>query len=137
MFVAMSGGVDSSVSAFLLHSQGINVKGVTFKLFDSEIAKKAIFDAKKVCDCIGIEHIVLDLTSEFKKNVIDYFVNEYCQGRTPNPCAVCNKKIKFGFAIKKLEKLVLYKLMNPRGGLCVFICACYPHSSVEKGNKNH
>ena len=110
MFVAMSGGVDSSVSALLLKNQGANITGVTFKLFESEESKKAIFDAKKVCDIIGIDHLVLDLTSEFKKNVIDYFVNEYCKGRTPNPCVICNKKIKFGLAIEKLKNLGIKKL---------------------------
>ena len=110
MFVAMSGGVDSSVSAFLLRKKGINVKGVTFRLFDSDSSKKAIDDAKIVCDHIGIEHIVLDLRNEFKKNVIEYFINEYAHGRTPNPCAICNKTIKFGAALEKLQNLGTQKI---------------------------
>jgi len=53
-------------------------------------------DAKKVCDDLGIEHYVLDVRDEFKEKVMDYFVNEYMNGRTPNPCMVCNRHIKFG-----------------------------------------
>lgn len=99
----MSGGVDSSVSAFLMLKEKINVTGVTLKLFDSEGSKKAISDAKEVCKVLNIEHLVLDLVSEFKNKVIDYFINEYCSGRTPNPCVVCNKNIKFGLALEKLS----------------------------------
>lgn len=103
IYVLMSGGVDSSVSAFLLLQQGFNITGVTLKLFDSKSSENAIADAKKVCEVLNIEHTVLDLKSEFKNKVIDYFINEYCSGRTPNPCVVCNKDIKFGMAIEKLN----------------------------------
>lgn len=108
--VAMSGGVDSSVSAFLLKKAGFEVHGVTFKLFDSENSKKAIKDAKKVAEAIGIHHFVLDLTREFKSSVIDYFVSEYTNGRTPNPCVMCNKNIKFGAALEKLLNLGFKKI---------------------------
>lgn len=120
MFVAMSGGVDSSASAFLLREKGIDIKGVTFKLFDSDSSKKAINDAKTVCDNIGIEHIVLDLRREFKKNVIEYFINEYSHGRTPNPCAICNKTIKFGVALEKLQNLGAKKIATGHYSKIVF-----------------
>lgn len=89
--VAMSGGVDSSTVAYLLKKNGIDIFGVTMKTFNSEDS-----DAKKVCDDLGIEHYLLDVTEEFKKEVINYFVDEYNSGKTPNPCMVCNRKIKFG-----------------------------------------
>ncbi|MBS9776292.1 MAG: tRNA 2-thiouridine(34) synthase MnmA [Fusobacterium sp.] len=89
--IAMSGGVDSSAVAYLLKRQGYNIFGVTMKVFNDEDA-----DAKKVCDDLGIEHYVLDVREDFREKVLDYFVDEYLSGRTPNPCMVCNRHIKFG-----------------------------------------
>lgn len=93
--VAMSGGVDSSTVAYLLKKQGYNLIGITMKTCNPVDS-----DAKKVCDDLGIEHYILDVTSEFKDKVIDYFVNSYIEGQTPNPCMVCNKHIKFGKLIE-------------------------------------
>ena len=98
--VAMSGGVDSSTVAYLLKQQGYNIFGVTMKTFKDEDS-----DAKKVCDDLGIEHYVLDVRDEFKEKVMNYFINEYLNGRTPNPCMVCNRYIKFG----KLLDFILSK----------------------------
>lgn len=95
VLVGMSGGVDSSVAAALLRDKGYEVHGVTLNLL-SQGNKEAETDAKKVADKLGIEHEVVDLTEYFQKQVTDYFANEYINGRTPNPCVVCNKKIKFG-----------------------------------------
>lgn len=95
VLVGMSGGVDSSVCAALLRQKGFCVGGVTLNLvkgFDESNVK----DAKAVCDKLGIEHIEVNLQSDFKQFVIDNFTNEYINGRTPNPCIVCNKYIKFG-----------------------------------------
>lgn len=89
--VAMSGGVDSSTVAYILKKQGYNIFGVTMKTFNDEDS-----DAKKVCDDLGIKHYVLDVRDKFSTQVMDYFVNEYANGRTPNPCMVCNRHIKFG-----------------------------------------
>lgn len=89
--VAMSGGVDSSTVAYLLKRQGYDIFGVTMRTCNEEDA-----DAKKICDDLGIEHYVLDVREEFGEKVMDYFVEEYLQGRTPNPCMVCNRHIKFG-----------------------------------------
>ncbi|MGL4629107.1 tRNA 2-thiouridine(34) synthase MnmA [Cetobacterium sp.] len=93
--VAMSGGVDSSTVAYLLKKQGYTIFGVTMKTCGEEDK-----DAKRICDDLGIEHYLLDVTKEFGEEVIDYFVDEYSSGRTPNPCMVCNRKIKFGKLIE-------------------------------------
>ena len=89
--IALSGGVDSSTVAYLLKKQGYDIFGVTMRTCHEEDA-----DAKKVCQDLGIEHHVLDLREDFAEKVMDYFVEEYMQGRTPNPCMVCNRHIKFG-----------------------------------------
>lgn len=91
--VAMSGGVDSSVSALLLKREGFEPTGFTMTLFDAPAAAE---DARRVADIIGIEHRTVDLRELFDKTVIDYFCETYLDGRTPNPCVVCNPKIKFG-----------------------------------------
>jgi len=97
VLIGMSGGVDSSVAALLLKQQGYEVIGVTMRLLNSEIHEEnTIKDAKKVCEKIGIEYHVVDFRDIFKKEVIDYFSNEYMMGRTPNPCNMCNKYLKFG-----------------------------------------
>lgn len=89
--VAMSGGVDSSTVAYLLKKQGYNVIGVTMRTCKPEDE-----DAKKVCDDLGIPFYLLDVTKDFKEKVIDYFVDEYLHGKTPNPCMICNRYIKLG-----------------------------------------
>lgn len=101
--VAMSGGVDSSVAAALLVEQGLEVVGVNLKLNDlpdSEKHNKACcslddtLDARQVCGRLGIPFYVLDFVEPFGRQVIDYFVQSYAQGRTPNPCVMCNRTIK-------------------------------------------
>ena len=96
VLLGMSGGVDSSVSAVLLKKQGYEVIGCTMILWENANTEKSINDAKKVCEKLDIEHHTYDLKNEFKKNVIDYFINEYKNARTPNPCVECNKFMKFG-----------------------------------------
>ena len=98
VMVGMSGGVDSSTAAAMLIEKGYEVCGVTLDLL-GEKSNSAISDAKKVADKLGIKHYVLSLKDEFKSNVIDYFVNEYQNGRTPNPCVMCNPTIKFGIML--------------------------------------
>ncbi len=95
VLLGMSGGVDSSVCAVLLKQKGFAVGGVTLNLNDS-FDLSNIDDAKAVCDKLGIEHIAAELKADFKKFVIDNFIDEYIKGNTPNPCIVCNKYIKFG-----------------------------------------
>lgn len=95
VLLGMSGGVDSSVSAVLLQEQGYKVYGVTMKLFEKD-GDTSVEDAKKVCDKLGIEHHVLDFQDEFKKQVIDNFIEAYQNCETPNPCIKCNRHLKFG-----------------------------------------
>jgi tRNA-specific 2-thiouridylase len=102
--VAMSGGVDSSVAAALAARTGAEVIGVTLQLYDHGDAVKRsgsccagqdIYDAREVADRLGIAHYVLDYESRFRSGVIDKFADEYAQGRTPIPCALCNQGVKF------------------------------------------
>jgi len=97
--VAMSGGVDSSTVAYMLKKQGYKVFGITMEVWTSGSSCSTnidLSDAKKVCDDLGIEHHMINLGDEFKSIVVDSFVNDYMEGRTPNPCMVCNRHIKFG-----------------------------------------
>ena len=104
VIVAMSGGIDSSVTAVLLKKQGYQVEGIFMRLgiaADNESEKNARAVAKK----IGIEFHVVNLSKEFKKKIISYFISEYEKGRTPNPCVMCNKEIKFGILLDKVLEM--------------------------------
>lgn len=109
---AMSGGVDSSVAAYLLAREGRDVIGVTMRLWDSEAdgvspehqgccSIQDIEDARRVCRTLGIPHYVVDARREFREHVIGYFVGEYRRGRTPHPCIACNDRIKFDFLLRR------------------------------------
>jgi tRNA-specific 2-thiouridylase len=104
IIVATSSGLDSSVAAALLKKAGFEVKGVFFDLANTPVFRKAKIRAKKVARILKIPLSVFNLRKEFKKIIIDCFLAEYKQGRTPNPCVVCNKEIKFGFLFKKHPK---------------------------------
>ena len=97
VMVALSGGVDSSVAAYILQQQGFEIAGVTLRLH--LFADDAICDAKKICDVLKIKHYVLDLEKEFCNEIINDFCNCYLLAKTPNPCIVCNEKIKFGLML--------------------------------------
>ena len=106
VLLGMSGGVDSSVSAILLKEAGYEVYGVTMQLFEGGCCNlDSYLDAKLVCKQIGIEHYILDYRKEFKKSVIDDFICEYSNCRTPNPCIECNKYLKFGAMYEKAKEL--------------------------------
>jgi tRNA-specific 2-thiouridylase len=108
----MSGGVDSSVAAMLLVRDGWDVVGVTMDLFGSTAeapGKCCSFDdrndARRVCDALGIPFYVLNMRDEFHASVVAPFLSEYAAGRTPNPCALCNERLKFGALMRKADEL--------------------------------
>lgn len=105
--VAMSGGVDSSVTALLLKQKGYNVIGLTGMMTEAESAQCVAKNAKRVADKLGIELVVFDAIETFRSKVMDYFVNAYKLGKTPNPCIMCNQYIKWGilfdYAIETLK----------------------------------
>lgn len=107
VLLGMSGGVDSSVSALLLKEQGYEVIGATMELFagSSCCNINTYIDAKNVCFQIGIPHFTYDYKEQFKKHVIDDFINCYKNCKTPNPCIECNKYLKFGLMYEKAKEL--------------------------------
>ena len=116
VIVGLSGGVDSSVAAYLLKQQGYQVTGVTMALWDGQYKasgkhacygpdeEEEIHLAREVADKLGISHYVYDCSSEYKESVLQYFKSEYLAGRTPNPCIKCNQLIKFGLLPSMAEK---------------------------------
>jgi tRNA-specific 2-thiouridylase len=110
----MSGGVDSSATAALLLEQGYDVIGITLKLWPQDCVSRAedkccgpqaVTDARSVCYKLGIPYYLVDEAAEFQKQVIQYFADEYKAGRTPNPCVMCNQKLKFGTLINRARQL--------------------------------
>ena len=105
--VAMSGGVDSSVTALLLQQKGYDVIGITGKMINTPCADIICQNAQKVANKLNIKLHILDVSKNFQKNVIDYFENSYKLGKTPNPCIVCNQFVKWGeifnYAINTLK----------------------------------
>ncbi len=110
--VGMSGGVDSSVAAYLLKEQGYDVIGVTMQIWQDESQEQvednggccgitAVDDARRVAMQLDIPYYVMNFKNEFKKNVIDYFTDEYIHGRTPNPCIACNRHVKWESLLKR------------------------------------
>ena len=114
VLLGMSGGVDSSVAGYLLREQGYEAIGVTMKVWpqdcisraeDKSCGPQAVADARAVAHSLGIPHYVIDEADQFERTVIDYFTSEYQAGRTPNPCVMCNEKLKFGNLWGKAEAL--------------------------------
>ena len=112
--LGMSGGVDSSVAGYLLREQGYDVIGVTMKVWPQDCISRAedkccgpqaVADARSVAHALGIAHYVVDEADQFERVVIDYFASEYQAGRTPNPCVMCNEKLKFGNLWSKAKAL--------------------------------
>lgn len=110
--VGMSGGVDSSVAAYLLKEKGYDVIGVTMQIWQDEEEEKvqenagccglsAVDDARRVAQNLGIPYYVMNFKKEFKEKVIDYFVDEYLNGKTPNPCIACNRYVKWESLLKR------------------------------------
>ena len=116
VLVAMSGGVDSSVTAALLKTQGYYVIGVHMQLWNHGQENVERFggrccslvdsnDARRVCDKIDIPYYIINAQDIFQDQVVDYFVHEYLQNRTPNPCVQCNNQIKFNYLFQKADEL--------------------------------
>lgn len=110
----MSGGVDSSATAALLLEQGFDVVGITLKLWPQDCVSRAedkccgpqaVMDARSVCHKLGIPYYLVDESKEFQQQVIEYFAEEYRAGRTPNPCVMCNERLKFGNLIRRAKQL--------------------------------
>jgi tRNA-specific 2-thiouridylase len=108
VFVAMSGGVDSSVAAALLVRAGNDVTGVTMRLLaDSDetggcCSADGVRAAKRVCDTLGVPHYTLEFSEEFRREVVEPYCDEYAAGRTPNPCIACNDRIKFSELMRRV-----------------------------------
>lgn len=136
VLVAMSGGIDSSVAAMLLHEQGYEVIGITMKTWDYATAGGArkttgccslddINDARALAVDMGFHHIILDIREEFGDAIIDNFVGEYLAGRTPNPCVLCNTHIKWDALLKRADQLG-----------CEFIATGH-YAQIRKENGRH
>ena len=114
VIVGMSGGVDSSAAAALLLEQGYEVVGITLTLWPQDCVSRAedkccgpqaVMDARAVCHKLGIPYYLIDEADAFQKQVIAYFAEEYKAGRTPNPCVMCNEKLKFGALLDRARQL--------------------------------
>lgn len=155
--VAMSGGIDSAVSALLVKESGCFVEGVTMRLGLAPQGEKQlkriddrdIDDAKIICRKLGINHRVVDFRTEMENEVISPFIGEYLRGRTPNPCIVCNRKLKFGLlldtvrswgfdgiatghyaALEKREETILLKKPRDRRKDQTYFLYCLPRESL-------
>ena len=113
VLIGMSGGVDSSVAAYLLTKEGFDVTGISFELWDRRdvsnfntcCSLETIEIAKDVAGKLGIEHYSVDVRDAFYRHVIEDFCDSYVSGSTPNPCILCNKYIKFAFLLEKADEI--------------------------------
>jgi len=113
VLLGMSGGIDSSLAAILLLEQGYEVVGFTMQMWENDhddprkLSKEidTIHEAKRVAEKLGIKHFTIDISEKFKKDIIHNFISEYLEGRTPNPCSLCNTKIKWPVLLEKANEL--------------------------------
>jgi tRNA-uridine 2-sulfurtransferase len=112
VLLGMSGGVDSSSAAVILSQMGYEVIGATFIHTDVDTMKTSIENAKRVCNLLGIQHLVMDFRRAFQEEVVEAFCREYEQGRTPNPCVTCNKKIKYQKMLQMADELGIHYISS-------------------------
>ncbi|MCK9329239.1 MAG: tRNA 2-thiouridine(34) synthase MnmA [Candidatus Cloacimonetes bacterium] len=135
--IAMSGGIDSSVTASILKEQGYNIFGFTMVNFN-EVSEsgctisdfnqyKPVLDAKKICDKLNIQHYTIDLRKEFTDTVMNYFINEYKIGKTPNPCTYCNPLIKWGLFVDEITKI-----LNTKHKIYDFLIATGHYAKIKQ-----
>ena len=131
--VMLSGGVDSTVAALLLKKAGYNITCFTLKLFENtkygfangDGTEATITKSVEVAKKLKLEHRIIDLKDEFRVGVVDYFCESYLEGLTPNPCVVCNKKIKWGALLRIVQNLGFDKLASGHYAKTVFEDGCY------------
>ncbi len=108
--IGLSGGIDSSVAAYLLKKKGYDLIGFTLKFFPQDnrcCDTESLYQAKRLCHRLDIPHYVLDAGEVFEEEIINYFIKSYLEGQTPNPCAWCNRLIKFGYFLEKIRSFNL------------------------------
>ncbi len=105
ILLAMSGGIDSSISVLLLQRLGYEVHGITYKVIDEPFICNTLEKASKIAEKLNIHHTIKDISKPFRENVIEYFINEYLTGRTPNPCVFCNPTIKWKTLIHSTKEM--------------------------------
>ncbi len=106
--VGLSGGIDSSFAAYILQKKGYEVAGFTLKFYPEDnrcCDLDSLYQAKRLCHKLGLPHFVFDVKDIFDKQIVDYFVDSYLKGLTPNPCSYCNRNIKFGHLFQKIKSL--------------------------------
>lgn len=147
VLVAMSGGIDSSISALLLKQNGYDLVGITMKTWDYESSKingretgccslDSINDARMVAVKLGFPHYVLDIREEFSEKIINNFIEEYLAGRTPNPCVLCNTYIKWDALLKRAEMLGCYYIATGHYATIRFENGRYIISKGKDPNKD-
>lgn len=130
VLLGMSGGTDSSVAALLLQDAGYEVAGVTFRFYEMEGDTEYMDDARSLCARLGIPHMAYDVRDVFRRTIMDYFIGEYCSGRTPVPCTLCNNRLKWPLLKKLADEQGIYHIAT---GHYVRKCLLDGHYHIVSG----